>query len=124
MQTICGLGMIISGWILTYLMKKQTNVPGQQSWLSILSLKFYLSLLLTPFFDKIGLLLLGEQTAFDEELQLPKEIAETIKLFRLIIIVAIFGLSVHSRNIREAANNFDESEDFEQIIDKMMKGLE
>lgn len=116
--------MIISGWILTYLMKKQTNVPGQQSWLSILSLKFYLSLLLTPFFDKIGLLLLGEQTAFDEELQLPKEIAETIKLFRLIIIVAIFGLSVHSRNIREAANNFDESEDFEQIIDKMMKGLE
>jgi hypothetical protein len=75
MQTVCGLGMIMSGWLLTYLMKKQTNVPGQQSWLSILSLKFYLSILLTPFFDKIGLLLLGEQTAFDDEIQLPTEVA-------------------------------------------------
>jgi hypothetical protein len=56
-------------------MKKQTNVPGQQSWLSVLSLKFYLSILLTPFFDKIGLLLLGEQTAFDDEIQLPTEVA-------------------------------------------------
>jgi hypothetical protein len=34
-----------------------------------------MSILLTPFFDKIGLLLLGEQTAFDEEIQLPTEVA-------------------------------------------------
>ena len=83
-----------------------------------------MSILLTPFFDKIGLLLLGEQTAFDDEISLPTEVAQSLKLFRLIIIVVIFGLSVHSRNLREAANNFDESEGFEQMIDKMMKGLE
>ena len=82
-----------------------------------------MSILLTPFFDKIGLLLLGEQTAFDEEIQLPTEVAQTLKLCRLLIILGIFGLSVHTRNIRESAKNFDETEGFELMIDKMMKGL-
>jgi hypothetical protein len=41
----------------------------------MISLKFYMSILLTPFFDKLGLLLLGEQSAFDEEVNLPTEVA-------------------------------------------------
>ena len=65
----------------------------------------------------------GEKTAFDEEIQLPTEVASTLKLCRLLIIMGIFGLSVHTRDIREQANNFDESEGFELMIDKMMKGL-
>ena len=80
--------------------------------------------MLTPFFDKIGLLFLGEQTAFDEEIQLPSEIAQNLKLCRFLIIVGIFGLSVYTRNIRESANNFDETEGFELMIEKMMKGLD
>ena len=60
LQSFCGIGMILSGLILTYMMKKETTVESQQFWLQKLTLKFYLSLMLTPFFDKIGLAVFGQ----------------------------------------------------------------
>ena len=86
--------MIFSGLILTFLMKKQSKSESQQHWLQKNSLKFYLSILLTPFIDKVAMLLLGEQSAFDEEIHLPTEVDNTLKLGRFFVIVTIYAISV------------------------------
>lgn len=60
LQNGAGVAMILSGFALTSVMKKENAVTASQNtWLSMLSTKFILSMLLTPFCDKFIKILTG-----------------------------------------------------------------
>ena len=58
-KNCCGIGMIMSGVALLSIMQKEQATNEQKKWTSYHMTKFFMSLLLTPFADKIALFLIG-----------------------------------------------------------------
>lgn len=60
LQAGAGLTMIFSGFALTGLMRSDKAMATQNVWLSLVSRKFVASLILTPFADKLLIILTGQ----------------------------------------------------------------
>jgi hypothetical protein len=56
---VSGLAMIFSGFALTSAMRRDNVLKQQNLWLSYLGKKFFLSILLTPFADRIFFVMLS-----------------------------------------------------------------
>jgi len=115
----CGLGMIFSGIALTSLMRKQHANLAQNEWLAYFPPKFFLSLLMTPFCDKIAQVVLssGPNVPLSEQWQ------TTFLMFRLALIVIIYLYSAIVRRFREESNNFEDNKNFSNVLDGMIKKL-
>ena len=55
----CGVGMIMSGVALMSLMQKEGSTNDQKRWTGYHMTKFFMSLMLTPFADKVAVMVLG-----------------------------------------------------------------
>lgn len=89
--------MILSGFALTSLMKKENAVSStQNTWLSMLSTKFVLSMLLTPFCDKFIKILSGNL------MEESKSWKQVILMLKFAIVIGVYAYSAVIRNFREA----------------------
>jgi hypothetical protein len=59
LHSVSGYAMIFSGFALTSVMRQDNVLKTQSVWLSYLGRKFFLSILITPFADKVLFVLLG-----------------------------------------------------------------
>ena len=107
--------MIASGILLTTLMSKSDALPAQNKWLTFFPPKFFMSLLLTPISDKLALIMVGSRRSVlgDDEapttqsmFEMSTDWRETIKMFRLGVIVMLYVYSAWVRKFREDNNNF------------------
>jgi len=118
LQNGSGVAMILSGFALTSLMKKENAVSSSQNaWLSMLSTKFFISMLLTPFCDKFIKILSGNLI---EESATWKQI---IIMLKFVIVIGVYTYSAVIRNYREAEGNFEDSKGFAKVLDGMIKNL-
>ena len=58
-KNACGVGMIMSGVALMSLMQKEGSTNDQKRWTGYHMTKFFMSLMLTPFADKVAVMVLG-----------------------------------------------------------------
>ena len=117
MQSAAGLGMIFSGFALTHLMRKTHATNTQNVWLGMLSRKFVVSLLLTPFFDKIVAIVLGP-LAREPEWQ------QVISSLRLCTCGGLYLYSAHTRDFREESGDFEDRRGFAKVLENMTRKLE
>ena len=60
LKTISGIGMFLTGLAYFASLKSvPANAIGRSQWSTMVSKKFYLSLLMTPFTDKVATLIIG-----------------------------------------------------------------
>jgi hypothetical protein len=118
LQNGAGVAMILSGFALTSLMKKENAVTSSQNtWLSMMSTKFVLSMLLTPFCDKFIKILSGNL------MEESKSWKQVILMLKFAIVIGVYAYSAVIRNFREAEGNFEDSKGFARVLDGMIKNL-
>ena len=98
-----GLAMIFSGIMLTGLMYKEKDVQINLSnrWRFLHLNKFILSLMLTPFFDKIVYLISGLDVNSNSN-----EWPAVYRQFKFGLLLGQYGFSVWIRKFREDNNDF------------------
>lgn len=107
-QQASGLCLIFSGIALSGLMRKKHALPSQNLWLSLLSRKFIVSLLLTPFVDKLIALLVGS---------LSEQWREVVKLLKMSAVIGLFGFSAYVKEFRESSDNFSDGKGLSRMLD-------
>ena len=114
LHSTAGLGMLMSGFALTSVMRQENVLKTQNVWLSYMGKKFFLSILLTPFADKIFFLLVGKH---DDGWK------QVVQMLKLAVAVAIYGFSAYIRDFREKNDNFTDSKAFARVLDSMIHKL-
>ena len=131
-RTLNGAGgaMIASGILLTTLMSKSDALPAQNKWLTFFPPKFFMSLLLTPISDKLALIMVGSRRSVlgsDEApttqsmFEMSTDWRETIKMFRLGVIVMLYVYSAWVRKFREDNNNFVDTQGLARMLDRFIR---
>ena len=124
-----GIAMMATGILLTTLMSKSDALPAQNRWLTFFPPKFFMSLLLTPISDKMALLLVGyrrsvvgeEEAASQSMFEMSSDWRETIKMFRLGVIVMLYLYSAWVRKFREDSNNFVDTRGLARMLDRFIR---
>lgn len=106
--------MIASGIVLTAMIRRKEATKTQNKWLAYFPPKFFMSLLLTPISEKLAFVFVGNRKQVGDDdtdmsrysYQLTQDWQQTIRMFRLGIIVMLFVFSAHVRWFREENKNF------------------
>lgn len=117
-QNLSGLGMIFSGVMLTNMMKKEHALRTQEHWASMFSTKFVMSLLMTPFADKLAVMIISGGS-----LHLDESFTKLLTMVRLGMIIVIYLFSAYIRKYREDNDNFEDQKGFGNILDGMLKKM-
>ena len=102
--------MLFSGIVLVGLMKKDKGVlqNKQRKWNSLHVNKFMLSLLMTPFCDRVAYLILvgGSTQRGVEAPEMPEAWSCILAQFKFGVMIGLLFYSAHVRKYREDNDNF------------------
>ena len=76
--------------------------------------KFFLSILLTPFADKVLFILMGKS---DDGWR------QVLQMLKLSVAVGIYAFSAFIRDYRESCDNFTDNKGFAKVLDSMIHKL-
>jgi hypothetical protein len=107
--------MIFSGFALTSAMRQDNVLKTQNVWLSYLGRKFFLSILITPFADKVFFILLSGKQEDGWK--------QVIQMSKVACAVGIYAYSAFIRDYRESCDNFTDNKGFAKVLDNMMHKL-
>ena len=120
-RAVSGLAMIFSGIMLTGLMYKVKGVHQQLAnrWRGLHLNKFIISLMLTPFFEKLVFLLTG---GLDDNHDV-KGWPTILSQFKFGLIVGLYGFSAWTRKFREDNNDFVDEKQVRRVLDGVLRKI-